>query len=116
VGRWEDMKMMAAEVKRLAPSYFVQTPYFWFPIEPHFRSAFFHWLPESLRVKLLMSFQHGFVGKAETVDEAIVRIQGSVLLDRKMLSSLFPDSEIIFEWFYGLPKSLMAIRDIHKVR
>src|SRR5262249_1574658 len=53
VGRWHDMQAMAHEVRRLAPSYFVQTPYFWFPIEPHCATAFFHWMPESIRLSML---------------------------------------------------------------
>jgi len=57
-----------------------------------------------------MSRQHGFVGRAENFDDAMKCIQGSALLDRRMFADLFPDSQIIFEKVYGLPKSLMAIR------
>jgi hypothetical protein len=107
------MKAMANEIRRLAPAYFVQTPYFWFPIEPHFRSVGFHWLPEAIRARKLMSRKHGFVEKAEHIDEAMRAVQSySYLLDRKMMAGLFPDAQIIFEKFLGLPKSMMAIRKV----
>ena len=47
VGRWKQMRAFAKEVQRLAPAYYVQTPYFWFPIDPHYyRVPFYHWMPE----------------------------------------------------------------------
>jgi hypothetical protein len=110
VGRWSDMKAMARETNRLAPAYFVQTPYFWFPVEPHFRTIGFHWLPEPVRARLIMSSDMGFIKQSPTYDDAMSKIQGSSLLDRRMFADLFPDGSIVFERVFGLPKSMMAIR------
>jgi Methyltransferase domain len=111
VGRWDDMKAMAHEVRRLAPSYFVQTPYFWFPIEPHCSTAFFHWLPESMRVSMLMRRPRGHWGKAPDVETAMRQIQSAVLLDRRMFATLFPDAIVHRERFLGVTKSLIAVRN-----
>jgi hypothetical protein len=111
VGRWPDMKEMAREVRRLAPGYFLQTPYFWFPIEPHCQTAFFHWLPESIRVKLLMRRTRGHWRRAPDVDTAMRQVQSAILLDRPMMSSLFPDATIHRERLCGLTKSLIAVRE-----
>ena len=110
VGYWARMKAFAGEIKRLAPRYFVQTPNFWFPIEPHFMCPFFHWLPEPIRVRLLMLTGLGHYRRAESVDSAVSAVQGARLLDKRMMASLFPEAAIVTERVALLPKSLMAIR------
>lgn len=114
VGQWSSMMAMASEIRRIAPAYFVQTPYFWFPIEPHARSPFLHWLPESWKVRIVMSRKCGFWTRSETVDHAMRTVQSSNLLDSAMLNALFPDAEIVSEKFMGFTKSLMALRKIRK--
>ncbi len=111
VGSWVNMEAFAREVCRLAPAYYVQTPYFWFPIEPHFLMPFFHWMPESWRVKLAMRIPIGNVRKKyPTVRAATRRIQGAQLLDLSQMRALFPDARTRFEWFGPLPKSIYSIR------
>jgi hypothetical protein len=73
---------LASNVRRLAPAYFVQTPYFWFPIEPHFRFPFFHRLPESWRYRLIMMRDLGYIRKASSVSDAVRRVQSAILLDQ----------------------------------
>lgn len=64
VGRFSDMRAFADEVRRLAPAYYVQTPYFWFPIDPHWpKVPFFHWMPMSWRHRLLRRWRLGFGGR-----------------------------------------------------
>ncbi len=110
VGAWGAMQKMAANVRRLAPVYFVQTPYFWFPIEPHFQAPFFHWLPEQWRYRLMMSTDLGFVWKASSVSDAVLKVQHAALIDYRQFEALFPDAEIARERVLGLTKSLIAIR------
>lgn len=110
VGDWPRMEAFAAETRRLAPRYFVQTPYFWFPVEPHFSAPFFHWAPEGLRARWLMKRGHGFVGRAGDLAEAMRAVQHARLLDKAMMRQLFPDARLEEEKVAGLTKSLMAIR------
>jgi hypothetical protein len=110
VGRWTDMKQCADEIRRVGKSYYVQTPYFWFPLEPHFRVPFFHWLPEQVRARLVMNFKVGYYNRAQSLDQALQDVQSACLLDRAQMQALFPDADVSFERAAGLPKSLMAIR------
>ena len=110
VGNWDRMSKMAHHVRRLAPVYFVQTPSFWCPYEPHFRFPLFHWLPEQARAQLLMNLNLGFGGKRETYDAAMRGVQSTYILGNRQFRELFPDAEIVRERAFGFTKSLMAIR------
>jgi len=111
VGSWDAMSRMAGHVRRLAPAYYVQTPNFWFPYEPHFRAPLFHWLPEQVRARLLMQYNLGFGGRRASFDAAMRGVQSAVLIDRRQMQALFPDAEIRGERVLGLTKSLMAVRE-----
>lgn len=110
VGSMADKRRMATEVRRLAPRYFVQTPNYWFPVEPHFRMAAFHWLPRRLQRALVMSGARGFYPQASSLEQADAILADAALLDAGEMRDLFPDATVHRERAFGLTKSLIAIR------
>ena len=110
VGDWPRMEAFAGEARRLAPRYYVQTPYFWFPIEPHFSAPFFHWRSEQSRAGALLKRRHGFAERARDMGAAMRDVQHARLLDKRQFKFLFPDARHLDERFAGLTKSLIAIR------
>lgn len=112
VGDWSRIKAFAKETRRLAPRLFVQTPHFWFPIEPHFIKIAHHWLPKPLRVSMWMRFKMGERTRATNIDEAMSQFDDEpYLLDMRMFGFLFPDCRIIRERFLFLTKSMVAFRE-----
>lgn len=110
VGMWRDMEAMAREVRRLAPCYMIQTPCYWFPIEPHFRFPIIHWLPEPLGYRMLMLRRSAFSGRKKTVPDAVSALQSARLLDAAQMRALFPDAVVHLERFLLLTKSLIAVK------
>jgi hypothetical protein len=110
VGDWQSMLRFAREVSRVASRYFVQTPSYWFPIEPHAMAPFFHWLPKPLRVQLVRNVALGHWPRAATVDEAVSTVESARLLTRGMMQALFPDAAISTERLLLWPKSYVALR------
>lgn len=110
VGRWSDMQRMANEVRRIGTYYFVQTPHFWFPVDPHTRVPFFHWMPGQLRYRIAMARDCGWWKQCETIGEAMKVVDDAQMLDLRQMRFLFPDAEILRERMCGLTKSLIAIR------
>jgi hypothetical protein len=110
VGDWERMLQFANEISRIAEFYFVQTPNFWFPVEPHCMTPFFHWLPKPIRVWMVLHFQLGDWEKANSISQAVISVERIRLLDKKMFQELFNDASVLTERFFLLPKSFIALR------
>jgi SAM-dependent methyltransferase len=86
----------AAELGRVARGWFVQTPAWSFPLEPHALLPLAHWLPPTLRRPY---WRLGASGAWEDIR----------LLRRAELAQLFGEP-ILAERFGGLVKSWMAVR------
>jgi hypothetical protein len=110
VGDWDKVEAFAAEHRRLAPRYYAQTPYYWFPIEPHFSAIGFQWRSEQARARMLMKRDMGWSKKARDIGEAMAQVQSARLLDKTQFRHLFPDAQMVDETVLGLTKSLRAIR------
>lgn len=108
VGLWERMEAFSREVRRLAPRYYIQTPYQWFPVEPHFPAPFIHWRSERHRAKWVLRNRPGAKGD---YGNALRAVQSIWLLDKTQMRYLFSDARHLDEKFAGLTKSLLAIRD-----
>ena len=101
---------MALEVRRLAPVYWVQTPNFWFPVEPHFLTPAWHWLPVKARVALLRRRRWGWRGPCPDPVEATELVREIRLMRRTEVTRLFPDASLEPEKIGPLVKSFVAVR------
>lgn len=104
-------RMFAHEIKRVAKMYYLQTPNFWFPIEPHFVTPFFHWLPEKIQIALILNFDLGWFTKVKSYTEAKKAIDSCILFREGELRKLFPEASIHKERIGFLIKSFMLIKN-----
>ncbi len=112
VGLWREMVAFAEETRRVGRAYYVQTPNFWFPVDPHFwKLPFLHWLPRPTRAMLLRALPLATAGRARDTGQAYAFTDSNVLLTRGQMRYLFPEAEIAAERVALLPKSYIAIHD-----
>lgn len=107
---WEAQRAMADAIRRLAPAYIVQTPNYWFPVEPHFLTLGWHWLPSSARVALIKRRRFGHRGPCPGEAEARRAVDEIRLLRPSEMKGLFPDGRLYRERIGPITKSLTAIR------
>lgn len=103
---YENQKKMADEVMRVGKNYYVQTPNYYFPLEPHWLFPFFQFLPYKLKVYLTLNFNLGHYKKSKTKEDAIKRVDEVKLLTVSQMRQLFPNGNIFKERLFGLVKSI----------
>ncbi len=105
VGAFPKMEAMAQEVVRVGAAGWIQTPSFAFPIEPHFRMPFAHWLPEPLRrayVKLRPNYRQNSISKRRA------DVDGINLVTYSEVVELFPHKDVWIERLAFWPKSYVV--------
>jgi hypothetical protein len=105
----EAQAAMAREVRRLARAYWVQTPNYWFPIEPHFLVPGWQYLPETARIALLQRRACGWRGPCPRREDAARAVGEIRLLRRSELARLFPGATLRPERYGGLVKSWIVL-------
>jgi hypothetical protein len=108
---YEAQSAMASEVRRVAPRYWVQTPNFWFPVEPHFLTPAWHWMPRRARIALLQRHRFGWRGPCPDPEVARMTVEEVRLMRRRELVRLFPEARLVEERFGPLVKSFVAVRE-----
>jgi len=106
---FENQRKMASEVQRVGKSYWVQTPNFWFPIEPHFQVPAWQWLPLRARVALIRRWRCGWRGPCPDPARARELVSEIRLLTRSEITGLFAGAQLIAERVGGLVKSWTAV-------
>lgn len=110
VGSLGNMHKFASETRRIGRAYYVQAPYLWFPLEPHFGVPFLHWLPGPTRAQLTHRFNVGYANKIEDYTDALAEADNINLVDKTLMKRLFPESDMFKERFALMTKSLIMLK------
>ena len=106
---FENQRKMAQEVQRVGKAYWIQTPNFWFPMEPHFHVPAWQWLPVGMRVGLIRRWRCGWRGPCPDPTRARELVSEVRLLTQSEMTTLFPGGRLIPERIGGLVKSWTAV-------
>jgi hypothetical protein len=109
VGGHHQRRRFAETVRGLADCYWVQTPYRYFPIEPHWVCPGLQFLPVASRVRVAQHWPLVHT-KPGSRDKALHDVLSVELMSRTEMRSYFPDAELRAERMAGLTKSLIAVK------
>lgn len=100
---------LAENIEQLASRHWVQTPYRYFPIEPHWLFPMLQFLPLAVQARILTAWPFGPSGPSDysTSLRAVAQVE---LLANAEMGLYFPASQILHERAGPLTKSLIAVR------
>lgn len=111
VGDLEKQRRFAGEIRRTGGKYWVQTPYRYFPLEPHLMFPLFQFMPVRARRFIALKWKYSHYKKWNLSDERILEELSRLrLLTISEMNQLFRDGQLYREVFFGLPKSLVSFR------
>jgi hypothetical protein len=110
VGGAERRARFADTVHRLGSQHWIQTPYRYFPVEPHWLFPGFQFLPVATRVAIGRRWKLVHTPNPDPVamTQAVLEVE---LIGLAELRHLFPASEVRTEKIGGLIKSIIAVRN-----
>jgi hypothetical protein len=88
----------------------VQTPYRFFPLEPHWLFPGLQFLPARARADVTLRWPLGAYRRVHERDQAVRWSLDTELLSRTEMQHYFPDSDIVSERIGPLVKSLISVR------
>jgi hypothetical protein len=100
---------LAGQIRALAPRHWVQTPYRYFPLEPHWLFPGMQFMPAATRVKIAEHWPLVHTRPANA-DEARNEVLWTELVSLTEMREYFPTSTILRERVLGTTKSLIALR------
>jgi hypothetical protein len=103
-------QQFADVVQTSAPSWWIQTPYRYFPIEPHWFFPGFQFMPFRARLAVCQHWNTLHEPARKDRTEAAELVASTELISATEMSMYFPGSEIWFERMAGIPKSLVAVK------
>ncbi len=106
---FEQQRRMASEIQRVSKSYWVQTPNYWFPMEPHFHVPGWQWMPLDLRIAMIRRWRCGWRGPCADPARARDLVAEIRLMTGRELQTIFPHATLLPERFCGLVKSWIVI-------
>jgi hypothetical protein len=109
VGGHERRLRFAEAVHQLADAYWIQTPYRYFPVEPHYFAPGMQFLPVVARAEVAWRWPLARSAGGSR-EETVKRVLQVELLDRTQMRHYFPDSALLTEKIFGFPKSLIAFK------
>ena len=110
VGDWARIEAFAREIRRMAPSYYVQTPNRNFFIEPHIMGVVLHWFPFAIARRLVPYLSLWGLRERPRLAQIDRQLSGTHLLTTAQMRRLFPDAQIRKERMLGMTKSIIAFK------
>lgn len=106
----EKQEKIAGEIARIGIHYFIQTPNYYFPVEPHFLFPLFQFFPDELKVRLISNFDLGWYDKQEDDSKARELATSVRLMKKKELKKIFPGAGIFSERCFFFNKSFIVYK------